>query len=49
MSKNRARPKSRLFGWSEIWRYDSTGTRTFFLFCVPIFTRNFYHSTWMEP
>lgn len=38
-------PKSRLFGFSEVWRRNGTGTRTFFLFCLPIWSRAFNHST----
>jgi hypothetical protein len=35
----------RMFGMSEIWRDDSTGTMTLYLLFVPIWSRHFTHST----
>lgn len=39
---------SKLLGWSETWRRDGTGTPSFYVLLVPIWTRHFTHSTWME-
>lgn len=35
----------RLFGRSEIWRPDSTGTRAFYILWVRVWRRDFTHST----
>ena len=45
MKRLRREPPSRLFGFSEIWREDSTGTRAFFVLCIPVWKRDFVHST----
>lgn len=36
---------SKLFGWSEEWRMDSTGTKTFWLLFIPLYRKHFTHST----
>ena len=37
----------RLFGWSEVWRDDGTGTRTFDILFVRVWRSHFTHSTWL--
>jgi hypothetical protein len=38
-------PLRRMFGISEIWRADSTGTREFYLFGLRLWRKHFVHST----
>lgn len=38
-------PRSRFIGWSECWRGDSTATGIFYLFFLPIWRRDWTHST----
>ena len=42
-------PVRRMFGFSEVWRDNSTGTRDFYLFFVRVCRNHFTHSTgWFD-
>lgn len=38
-------PRKRLFGFSEIWRDNGTGTKDLYLFGLRVWRSNFFHST----
>jgi hypothetical protein len=39
--------RRRLFGFDEVWRDDSTGTRRFYILWMCVWETHFTHSTWM--